>query len=76
MLYSEFVEQVFYPMLCSKLHFKWKTLSPGNLHHGQNQNYRCNGCAWIKKGLWQLEENFFCRAFLFLSVWNLAVHDS
>ena len=39
-------------------------------------NYLCNGCAWIKKGLWQPEEDFFFVGFLFLFVWNLAVHDN
>ena len=29
--------------------------------------YLYNGCAWIKKGLWQPEEDFFFVGFLFSS---------
>ena len=32
-----------------------------------NSNYLYNGCAWIKKGLWQLEEDFFFVRFFFSS---------
>ena len=28
-------------------------------------NYLHNGCAWIKKGLWQPEEDFFLSGFSF-----------
>ena len=30
-------------------------------------NYLYNGCAWIKKGLWQPEEDFFFVGFFFSS---------
>ena len=30
-------------------------------------NYLYNGCAWIKKGLWQHEEDFFFVGFFFSS---------
>jgi len=41
--------------------------SPWNLRHGHNQNYLYNGCAWIKKGLWRPEEDFFFGRFFFSS---------
>ena len=37
------------------------------LHHGHNQNYHYNGCASIKKGLWQPEVDFFFVGFFFSS---------
>ena len=54
--------------LCGKK--RASTQSPWNLHRGHNQikpNYLYNGCAWIKKGLWQPEEDFFFVGFFFCS---------
>jgi len=45
---------------------KRTTQSPWNLHRSHNPiNYIYNGCAWIKKGLWQPEEDFFFVGFFF-----------
>jgi len=44
------------------------TQSPWNLHRGHNQiKLSLNGCAWIKKGLWQPEEDIFFVGFFFSS---------
>jgi len=43
----------------------------------QTINCLCPGCARIKQGLWQPEEDIlFVRVFLFLFVCNLSVHDT
>jgi len=40
-------------------------------------NYLYNGCAWIKKGLWQLEEDFFFVGFFVSSssgsLWSMTI---